>query len=295
MSSFLFLEKFDMICRLISFKINVKINEKCFEFQGEKMKQHENKALIGGRLGKIHKIDNKVVRPANKWTKTVHEFLNFINEKGADFVPIPYGVKNGMEIVSFLEGQVYHEPLPEIFGEESMIISAAELLAKFHGYSAQYLPSITEKCTWMLPSKQPTEIICHGDFAPYNTVIVNHKASAIIDFDTLHPGSKLWDVAYAVYRWVPFVNEAEENFGENMKKVRLFLDAYGLDKKSRAYLIPVLIERLQSLMAFMQSEAELGNIDFQKNIEAGHMRKYRDDIAYLKKNEKRLTKCFGIA
>jgi aminoglycoside phosphotransferase (APT) family kinase protein len=54
----------------------------------------------------------------------------------------------------------------------------------------------------------PIEVMCHGDFAPYNVTIVDGEAFGIIDFDTLHPGPKMWDIAYAVYRWVPFTNPA---------------------------------------------------------------------------------------
>lgn len=55
----------------------------------------------------------------------------------------------------------------------------------------------------MLSAVNPIEVMCHGDFAPYNVVLNGSDAVGIIDFDTLHPGSRLSDVAYAVYRWAP--------------------------------------------------------------------------------------------
>ena len=48
--------------------------------------------------------------------------------------------------------------------------------------------------------------MCHGDFAPYNVVLKGEQAVGIIDFDTCHPGSRLWDISYALYRWSPFMH-----------------------------------------------------------------------------------------
>jgi len=33
---------------------------------------------------------------------------------------------------------------------------------------------------------------------------------ALIDFDTAHPGPRIWDVAYAAYRFVPLTVAPEE-------------------------------------------------------------------------------------
>ncbi len=35
-----------------------------------------------------------------------------------------------------------------------------------------------------------------ADFAPYNITFVDGCVHGIIDFDTLHPGPRIWDVAY---------------------------------------------------------------------------------------------------
>lgn len=248
-----------------------------------------NYELKGGRVGKIQKVKNTVVRPANVWTPTVHKFLRFINENGADFVPIPYKIDGDKEIISYIEGDVFNETLPDSFSKDNMIVSAAELLSKFHSFSQEYVKHIDNDCIWMLKPNYPIEIICYGDFAPYNTVIGNDRAIAMIDFDTIHPGSRLWDVSYGVYRWIPFTDEPNEKFEENMRRVRLFLDVYGMETESRKKLVNVLIKRLSSLIEFVKSESGAGNLDFQKNIEDGHLKKYIDDIQYLKLNEMKIT------
>lgn len=249
--------------------------------------------LLGGRVGKIYKVENTVIRPSNKWTKDIHAFLQLLNKEGADFVPIPYGInQNGEEILSYVPGDVYNYPLPEKFSSDAMIISAAKLLYNFHSYSRKYILRLTNNEHWMLPSLSPNEVMCHGDFAPYNVTIVNNLAYGIIDFDTLHPGPKMWDISYAIYRWVPFEKSSSsgsyDNLNEQIRKAKLFFNTYGLEVEAKNSFVYVLIKRLESLIDFMKNEASNGNEDFILNIEEGHLQKYMDDIIYLKLNEKQI-------
>ncbi|WP_290866248.1 phosphotransferase [Hamadaea sp.] len=58
---------------------------------------------------------------------------------------------------------------------------------------------------------EPAEVVCHSDAAPYNTVFRSGHPVALIDFDTAHPGPRVWDVAYAVYRFVPLGGPANHD------------------------------------------------------------------------------------
>jgi thiamine kinase-like enzyme len=254
------------------------------------VEMEELEELTGGRMGKIHKRDENVVRPANRWTRDVHRFLHFIHNKGADFVPEPIGINNdNEEIISFMPGDVFNYPLPEELLKDTMLISAAQLLLKFHQYSEQYIPELTNHEQWMLPAVSPVEVLCHGDFAPYNVTVTGSEAVGMIDFDTLHPGPKMWDIAYAVYRWVPFNHPdspgSQGSLQEQIRKTKLFLDAYGVNSECKQSFVRVLTERLGSLTDYMRREADSGNEDFQLHIASGHLQLYLDDIEYLKSNE----------
>lgn len=240
--------------------------------------------LSGGRSGKIFKIKNTVVRPANPWTKNVHGFLAYLKNKQIDFVPTPIAFSDSEEIVSFMDGAVYNEPLPEMMLTDEMIISAARLLRQFHEAGSSYLSSLTGQEVWMLDSAAQPEVMCHGDFAPYNVTIMDGVAKNLFDFDTLHPGSRLEDISYAVYRWVPFYSTTEEGALEErqqLERLRLFLDTYDLSMAERERLPEAMINRLEQLVHFMQVQAENGNSDFQKNIDDGHLGKYLNDITYI--------------
>ncbi|WP_081791882.1 phosphotransferase [Caldalkalibacillus mannanilyticus] len=210
-------------------------------------------------------------------------------------MPKPYGInEKGEEVLSFLPGHVFHYPLPEEMLSDSMLVSTSKLLLQFHKYSERYLSRLTNDKQWMLPASYPIEVMCHGDFAPYNVTVIKNEATGIIDFDTLHPGSKMWDIAYAIYRWVPFKNpnnpDCYGNLKEQIRKTRLFLDTYGVNSEEKESFTSVLIKRLQSLIDFMRSEANNGNKDFQLHIENGHLNLYLDDMEYLKNNEKEIIR-----
>lgn len=250
-----------------------------------------NESLSGGRENKIFRITDKVIRPSGIWTPFVHHFLNFLIEEGVNYVPKPYGInENGEEILAYVQGEVYNYPLPRFMLQDHMIISSAKLLKNYHKVSSSYIEKITKNDAWMLAPSFPIEVMCHGDFAPYNTTIVDGEAYGIIDFDTVHPGPKMEDIAYAIYRWVPFSIPSNFNdhlsIDEQVKKAKLFLDTYGVKFEERKSLAQMMILRLENLVTYIKSQAEIGNQDFQKNIEEGHLKLYLSDIVYIQKNEK---------
>jgi len=246
----------------------------------------EKEALVGGRTGKIQKVGDTVIRPANIWTTNVHSFLRYCIDEGSVFVPTPYGINNdGDEMVSYMPGDVYNA-LPSSLLSDSLIVSAATLLRKLHELGEQYIPKLTSKEQWMLPVVSPVEVMCHGDFAPYNVTIVNGKAHGIIDFDTLHPGSRMWDIVYAVYRWVLSIDcRFYGKVDEQIQKTKLFLDSYGVKTDDRHGFVELLVKRLESLMDYMKCQAQSGNTDFQQHIDDGHLQVYLSDIEYIKKHE----------
>lgn len=244
------------------------------------------KELHGGRDGKIFQKENAVIRPMNPWTKSVHHFLAFLEQQQVSFVPKPLQITAENESVSFMPGEVFNDPLPDFFYTDEMIVSAAKLLRNFHDVGENYLQLLTGNEQWMLQTKGTIDVMCHGDFAPYNVTIIDHLAANIIDFDTLHPGSRLKDIAYALYRWCPLYSPefTEISLEKQIQRSKLFLKNYGLDKKVYVELPDIIVERLEELVAYMRQQASQNNADFQKNIAAGHLQQYETDIQYLTKN-----------
>ena len=251
------------------------------------------KYLDGGRSNQIARIGSKVHRPAGEWTPYIHEFLIHLRTQGFLGAPEPFGFdEGGNEIVSYIAGEVCNYPLPEAAKTLKALISAAELLRAYHDATTSFLPALKGDEPWMLPAREPIEVICHGDYAPYNLVLQGDRVVAIIDFDTAHPGPRTWDIAYALYRWAPLTHPGNpDGFGtegDKLTRSRLFCDVYGLSETGREGLITSVIDRLQFLVAFMQSKADAGDETFRANIADGHHLTYLEDIKYLKENYKKI-------
>ena len=230
----------------------------------------------------IERIGNEMHRPSGPWTKQVHIFLNFLHNNGFIQAPQPLGFdEEGREILSFVKG----ETSENIKSLESLI-SSAKLLRSYHDASQKFLNKFSLSQSWMFPCRYPQEVICHNDFAPYNICFDGDQAIGIIDFDTAHPGPRVWDIAYALYRFAPFTNpNNEDGFGsleEQISRAKVFCDAYGLEPANKIGLADLIIERLQNLLDFLLQSASQGHKKYALNLNDGHHLKYCGDLEYIK-------------
>ena len=246
------------------------------------------KYLEGGRQNQIRRIGDYVHRPTGRWTNQVHKLLNHLRKNEFYSAPEPLGFDDqGQEIVSFIKGNVSNYPLSPNASSLQALISAAHLLRNFHDASQSFLDDVSseEKC-WQLPVRYPMEVMCHGDFAPYNVVLDGKQAVGLIDFDTCHPGPRSWDIAYALYRWSPFTNpDNKDGFGsieEQILRARLFCQAYGLANIQRVGLAHLIIERLHVLVDFLITQAQKGDNVCESNMQDGHHLLYLADMEYIK-------------
>lgn len=243
--------------------------------------------LQGGGSNTVQRAGNIVRRKAGYWSQRVHEFLTFIAQQGFGNAPNVVGFDGeGNELLTYISGEVGNYPLSEQVRSQGALISSAKLLRQLHDVSVEFIAGRTNG--WMVPARKPLEVICHSDFAPYNCVFVDGRAAGVIDFDGAHPGPRRWDLAYALYRFAPMSAPTNiDGFGileEQLQRARLFCDAYGLQTEDRIAFPASVIERLTTLIDFMHSQASEGNLNAQRNIEAGHCNVYQEDIRYIRVN-----------
>ncbi|MFC0863970.1 phosphotransferase [Sphaerimonospora cavernae] len=237
-----------------------------------------------GGVNEVRRVGSTVHRPTGLWSPAVHGLLRHLERQGFGAAPRLYGVTDdGMEILDFIPGQVGEYPLTAEAASSEVLESAAELLAAYHDATVGYVTG--HESGWMMPTPAPAEVILHNDYAPYNCVLDGTRVVGIIDFDTAAPGPRLWDVAYAVYRWAPTAAPGNgSGFGtteEQAARARVFCDRYGLDAAGRSALVDTITARLTALVEFMHARAAEGEAAFRRHIEEGHDRLYRADIAYL--------------
>lgn len=245
----------------------------------------ENEKKLGHGITEVVKIGDTVRRTTNVWTQSVHTLLQALRQNGFTAAPEVYGYdEKGREILSYIEGEVYNYPLPMVARSSQALISAAKLLRQYHDATVEFAKNYRGE--WQFDEQPPVEVICHGDYAPYNCVMHRDKIIGIIDFDTAHPGSRIWDVAYAVYRFAPLMAPDNiDGFGdreEQAERLKIFCDSYGLEY--RQALMTTVLSRLQTLQDFMHHRAEAGDKAYQNFLAAGHAKLYKSDYIYIQKN-----------
>ncbi|GLY18645.1 phosphotransferase [Kineosporia sp. NBRC 101677] len=240
--------------------------------------------VLTGGVNEVVRIGNTVRRPTGPWTPAVHGLLQHLREQGFTAAPAVHGVTDdGHEVLDFIPGEVSNYPPTPAARSAQALTSAARLLRAYHDCTVDYAAAAGDG--WMLPARSPVEVICHSDYAPHNCVLSGEEVVGIIDFDTAHPGPRLWDVAYAVYRWAPLTAPANDSgFGavaEQALRARQFCDAYGLDGAGRAGLIDMVVTRLHALVDFMRAQAQAGSAAFASHVADGHDRLYLADVEHV--------------
>lgn len=248
--------------------------------------------LAGGGVNEVVRVDATVRRPTGPHTPAVHALLGHLAGEGYTGAPRAHGVdEQGREILDFMAGEVAHYPLPGHVHSDAGLTAAARLIRGLHDATASFTPP--DGAAWMFLAREPAEIICHGDLAPYNCVYRDGEPVAFIDFDTAHPGPRVWDLAYAAYRFVPLTDpagpEGSADTPEQARRLRVFTDAYGMSATDRDVLVRTVIERLDTLVDWMHAEAARGNAAFASHIAEGHDVFYRGDVDYLARISPDLT------
>ncbi len=191
-------------------------------------------------MERVTRADDRVHRPAGPWTPTVHQLLTHLHEQGFVAAPEPIALGDALETVTFVPGVAGNYPWSAEIAGEAALVTSARLLRQYHDAAATYPRSATD--VWSQAERLPVETIVHGDFAPYNCVYDGIAAVGLIDFDTAHPGPRVWDVASAVYRFAPFTTGLVEGstaptLDERLERAAEFCRAYELDDRSREVLV----------------------------------------------------------
>ncbi|TDD34528.1 aminoglycoside phosphotransferase family protein [Nonomuraea terrae] len=247
--------------------------------------------LTGGGVNHVVRAGDTVRRPAGPWTPAVHALLRHLRERGFTGAPRCHGLDaQGREVLDFVPGEAADYPLPGWAKTDGVLTAVARLLRDYHEATAGF--AAPPDAVWYFPPVEPAEVICHGDVATYNCVFRAGRPVAFIDFDTAHPGPRVWDVAYAAYRFVPLGDPDHADArpaAEQARRLRLFADAYGLGDDERRALVPTARARLDHLVRHMHERAAAGDRAFAAHIARGDDRHYRADIEHLARHEPELT------
>lgn len=235
-----------------------------------------DEALSGGNSTNVTRVGGTVHRAAGSWTPAVHTLLRTLRAAGIREVPEPLGFdEDGREVLTFLPGEVGNYPLPPWLWSPEILDDAGSLLRRVHDASTTLVKA---DLPWGFSSREPAEVICHNDAAPYNMVFSDGRVTGLFDFDTAAPGPRAWDLAYLAYRLAPFCEDSEAPFTDEQSLDRLdrLVRAYGMPFP-RPLMLEQIRERLEVLARFTDGRHhETGRPEF-----ADHAAMYRRDATRL--------------
>jgi hypothetical protein len=173
--------------------------------------------LLGGQLTPgIVRVGNTVRRPPKGNAAFVHDLLIFLEDQGFPFVPRFLGMdEQGREILSYLEGEIWPGSGSELSDE--WLVQAARAIRRYHDATAG--SSLA----------QGHEIVAHHELGPHNTIFQGEHLVGFIDWDDASPGTRLRDLANAVYNYVDVSHWSNQEASEQARRLLLMCAAYGWD------------------------------------------------------------------
>jgi Ser/Thr protein kinase RdoA (MazF antagonist) len=179
----------------------------------------EEVQLSGGAMtdGAV-RVGNTVRRPPREGGQLMRDVLVHLERAGFDAAPRWLGFDDqGRDVLSWIAGETLTEraqmhpyigdPPERITFTDEQVAAVMRLLRRYHDTFAD-------------------DVICHGDFGPWNIVWRDGQPVALIDFDNVARGDAADDVAYALRVFIGY-GFAKATPPELVRRTRVALEAYG--------------------------------------------------------------------
>jgi hypothetical protein len=244
----------------------------------------DEERLPGGTVTPVSRVGATVRRATGPWSPRVHELLRHLAGVGFTGAPRFLGIdEGGREVLSFVDGEVTTYGPPAGMYSEEALTAAATLLRRFHDATVDFAPAHQDGWRFQVGAPRSGAVICHNDVGPYNAVYRAGRPIAFIDWDFAAPAPREWDVAYALWRFVPLYDDDTcRRLGWPVTprgpRIARFLDAYGLADRTG---IRAMVRRRQEVVReTIETWAAAGDPVFTVLRREGRVAQIEDDIRY---------------
>lgn len=184
---------------------------------------------------RVVRLGDTVRRPTHPWTPAVHALLGYLEQVGFPYSPRLLGIdQEGREVLTYLDGASGPDGWVKVVGDPGLR-TFARLLREYHDAVVGFHPP--DELSWFTGERGlgDEEVICHGDFGPWNIVWCGTRPVGVLDWDYARPAHRMHDLAYALQYVAPFRDDAEclrwLRFPEppdRRHRLELFASSYGL-------------------------------------------------------------------
>jgi len=165
----------------------------------------------------------------------------------------------------------------DLLEPQDQLTRVGRLVRDLHDACASFTPPADAQWNLLIPADRE-DLIVHHDLAPWN--LVAGEQMVFIDWDNAGPGSRLWDLAYAIHGFIPLSAHSEWQRADAAPRLRAITDGYGLDEQQRRDLVPLLAARTRSMHDFLRDQAALGTEPWATHWRTGHGDAWRADAEY---------------
>lgn len=180
----------------------------------------------------------------------MHALLLHLEDIGFPYSPRVRGFDGeGREVLTFIEGESGADGWAKVVGDGGLG-AFARLLHAYHDACAAFAPPAG--IAWCTGVGGPVgeQVVCHGDFGPWNIVWDGDRPVGILDWDFVRPAARTHDVGYALEYVAPFRDDEEcvrwlrhPEPPDRRRRLELFLAAYGTDALEPAdATVPALVD-----------------------------------------------------
>lgn len=239
--------------------------------------------LSGGNVSdSVVRVGQTVRKTPTPATPAVDALLRHLHAVGFDGAPQSLGRdEKGRQVLEYIPGascSVASLSLAELR-------RVGELIRELHGAVESFeAPTNAKWNVVMVPDGE--DLICHNDLAPWN-LIRGGDRWVFIDWDGAAPGTRLWDLAYAVVTFPPI--EPGCNLVEAAKRVAAILDGYGLEKRCYGELIQLMVRRARAMFELLVLSSKTGTQPWARLYAEGHADYWGPTADYIEAHQAELA------
>lgn len=228
------------------------------------MERTGEETLTGGNVSTVVRVGRTVRKPAGPHTPAVEAFLAHLNAAGCPGAPRTLGRDGeGRHVLEYVDGPVAHD-LPPL--DNAGLHRVGGLMRDLHDASEGFLPPPDARW-WVVIPPDREDLICHHDLAPWNLVLSGDRW-VFIDWDGAGPGSRLWDLAYAIKAFVPLEDGGDPT--ADGPRIRALAAGYQLTAGQRAELPALIAAHTRGMHNLLRHSALTGEQPWARLNAEGH-------------------------